>query len=317
MKTKKKFFKTNRIILILVLAVIVVVCFVISINTFSVEQIRKSYMTEDAGGQSSDGFIVVGMSQVGSESVWRSANTNSIKKAISRDNGFFLRFSNARQKQENQIKTVREYISQKVDVIAIAPVTATGWDTVLQEAKDAGIPVVITDRQIETSDPSLYTAFVGTNMYEEGMRAGQWLKENLEEKAELAALGLEEDEFIDESDAALAENLDEVQDEIELPVVNIFVLEGTEGSTAQIDRSAGFEAVAKQHPEWNILGTADADFTTSKAEEVMNEVLDEYEDIDIIVSQNDDMTFGVISALDARGITHGLMGMSQSFPLMP
>ena len=121
-------------------------------------------------------LTIVGFSQLGSESDWRTANTKSIQNALNRKNGFSLIFSNGRQSQENQIKAVRSFIFQEVDYIVIAPVTETGWDTVLQEAKQAGIPVIIVDRMIDTEDENLYVACVGTDKYAEGIKAGEWLK---------------------------------------------------------------------------------------------------------------------------------------------
>ena len=110
-----------------------------------------------------DDTITVGFSQVGAESDWRTANTESMKSTFSEDNGYELIFDDAQQKQENQLTAIRNFIQQEVDYIVLAPVTETGWDTVLQEAKDAGIPVIIVDRMVDVSDDSLYTAWVGSN----------------------------------------------------------------------------------------------------------------------------------------------------------
>ena len=119
--------------------------------------------------------INIGFSQVGAESDWRVANTKSMKSALTAKNGFKLSFADAQQKQENQTKAVREFITQGVDVIAIAPVTETGWETVLKEAKKADIPVITVDRQIKTSDDSLITAWVGSDFKKEGVKAAEWL----------------------------------------------------------------------------------------------------------------------------------------------
>ena len=126
-----------------------------------------------------ENLIVVGFSQLGSESLWRTANSESIQEALTRENGFFLEFSNARQKQENQIKAIRGFISQRVDYIMFSPVTESGWDTVLREAKDAGIPVILVDRKASLEDDSLYTAWVGSDMISEGEKAGIWLEDYL------------------------------------------------------------------------------------------------------------------------------------------
>ena len=111
-----------------------------------------------------DDTITVGFSQVGAESDWRTANTESMKSTFSEDNGYELIFDDAQQKQENQLTAIRNFIQQEVDYIVLAPVTETGWDTVLQEAKDAGIPVIIVDRMVDVSDDSLYTAWVGSQL---------------------------------------------------------------------------------------------------------------------------------------------------------
>lgn len=222
--------------------------------------------------------IVVGVSQLGSESGWRTANTASIQNAISKENGFFLIYSNARQKQENQIKAIRNFISQRVDYIVLAPVVESGWDTVLQEAKEAGIPVILMDRSVEVTDQSLYTALVGTDSVEEGRKAGLWLEQYLVKKR------------MDHQD------------------INIVVLKGTEGASAQIGRTAGFSMIAGEHDNWHILEQRYADFTIYKGKEVMKDLLKKYKDIDVVISQNDDMTFGAIEAIRESGRTVGVNG---------
>lgn len=228
--------------------------------------------------QEDENLIVVGVSQVGSESVWRTANTASIQEVFTRENGYLLIFDNARQKQENQIKAIRSFISQQVDYIVFSPIEEDGWDDVLHEAKNAKIPVILMDRMVQTQDKSLFTAWIGSNFEEEGENAGRWLADYLEEQ--------------------------ERQEEI----VNIVVLQGTEGSTSTIGRTDGFNKVASEHRNWNILEQTDGDFTTAKAREEMKRLLDTYEDIDVIVSQNDDMTFGVLETLKNAGIEAGADG---------
>lgn len=225
-----------------------------------------------------ENLIVVGFSQLGSESLWRTANSESIQGALTRENGFFLEFHNARQKQENQIKAIRGFISQRVDYIIFSPATENGWETVLQEAKDAGIPVILVDRTASLEDDSLYTAWVGSDMTNEGEKAGIWLEEYLKEE------GREEEE------------------------INIVVLQGTLGSSAQLGRTKGFQNIAREHPNWHILKQESADFTTAKGKEVMEAFLMTYSDIDVVISQNDDMTFGVLQAMEEEGITTGVNG---------
>lgn len=223
-------------------------------------------------------LIVVGVSQIGSESVWRTANTASIQSIFTRENGYLLIFDNARQKQENQIKAIRSFISQEVDYIVFSPIEEDGWDDVLREAKDAGIPVILMDRMIQTEDESLFTARIGSDFVEEGKNAGLWLSEYLEDQGR--------------------------QDE----TINIVVLQGTAGSTSTIGRTDGFNKVAAEHENWNILEQTGGDFTTAKAREEMCRLLSAYGDIDVVVSQNDDMTFGVLDELESAGITTGVNG---------
>lgn len=223
-------------------------------------------------------FIVVGVSQLGSESVWRSANTFSIQEAITRENGYFLLFNNARQNQESQIKAIRGYISQRVDYIVFSPVTETGWDTVLNEAKAANIPVILMDRAVDVQDDSLYVTRVGSDMVEEGKKAGRWLEQELRDSGR----------FDDD--------------------INIVVLTGNKGSSAEIGRTSGFSSKAVTHENWHILAEVDADFTTSKAKEEMKKLITQFPDIDVVVSQNDDMTFGAIEAINDAGMTTGVDG---------
>ena len=246
-------------------------------------------------------LIIVGFSQLGSESDWRTANTKSIQNTLTKENGFSLIFSNGRQSQENQIKDVRRFIFQEVDYIVIAPATETGWDTVLEEAKGAGIPVIIVDRMIDTKDKSLYAAFVGTDKYAEGAKAGRWLEKYLEKQksennASQGAEALSKEAASNEENGQNTEPL------------NIVVLEGTLNSTAQIGRSKGFEDIARQHEDWKILAHESGDFTKAKGKEVMEKYLQRFDDIDVLVSQNDDMTFGAIEAIKEAGLTCGVNG---------
>lgn len=233
---------------------------------------------ENAGLAAVQDLIVVGVSQVGSESVFRTANTDSLQRTFTRDNGYFLIFDNARQKQENQIKAVRNFISQRVDYIVLSPLTEEGWDTVLLEAKEAGIPVILIDRQVKVEDESLYTAWVGSDFYQEGREAGRVLEEML------------------------------AREHRENETVRIVILRGTDGSTATIGRSQGFEEIALGHENWLLVESADAEFTTAKAKEVMKRMLKQYSDIHVVISQNDDMTFGALEAMEEAGITAGENG---------
>ena len=233
---------------------------------------------EDTRTPTDDNLIVVGVSQEGSESVWRTANTRSVKETLTKENGYFLIFKNARQKQENQIKALRSFISQRVDYIVFSPIVEDGWDTVLREAREAEIPVILMDRKINVKDESLYTAWVGSDFVEEGRNAGKWLEDYLKGQR-----------FNDDQ-------------------VNIVVLQGTAGTTAMFGRTQGFEEIAAKHENGNILEQTNADFTTAKGEEEMRRLLNTYPEIDVLVSQNDDMTFGALEAIQSAGRTTGTGG---------
>ena len=150
----------------------------ITLGTISLTACGSSSDSGSGGG--GDDPITMGFAQVGAESGWRTANTKYIKETAEKED-VNLKFSDAQQKQENQIKAIRSYIQQKVDVIAFSPVVETGWDTVLLEAKRANIPVILTDRSVDTKDTSLYKTFLGSDFIKEGEKAGQWLVDNAEE----------------------------------------------------------------------------------------------------------------------------------------
>lgn len=233
---------------------------------------------EDTRTPVDDNLIVVGVSQVGSESVWRTANTASIQNIFTKENGYFMIFNNARQKQENQIKALRSFISQRVDYIVFSPITEDGWDTVLQEAKDAQIPVILIDRKVDVPDDSLYTTWIGSDFYKEGRMAATALDECLKRQ-------------------------DRGEDRI-----RIVVLQGTRGATATIGRTSGFNEIAGEHENWVILDQVDAEFTTAKGQEQMERLLRLHPDIDVVISQNDDMTFGALEAIRRAGLTPGEEG---------
>jgi ABC-type sugar transport system substrate-binding protein len=214
-----------------------------------------------------DQRIVLGFSQIGSESAWRLANSESIKSAAATSN-IDLRFSDAQQKQENQIAAIRGFIADKVDVIAFAPVVATGWEPVLREAKAAGIPVILTDRAV-AADPSLYAGFLGSDFVEEGRKAANWVVSQF-------------------PDATAP--------------VNIVQLEGTIDAAPANDRKRGFEEVIARHPRFRIIRSQSADFSRAQGETVMAAILaSEKQPIHVLFAHNDDMALGAIKALDTAG----------------
>jgi len=215
--------------------------------------------------------LVVGFAQVGAESGWRTANTKDIQASFE-DAGIELKFSDAQQKQENQIKAIRSYIQQGVDYIAFSPVVETGWDAVLNEAKAAGIPVVLTDRAVDSKDTSLYVSFLGSDFIEEGKKAGLWV-------------------------------LDEYKDTTE--PVNIVQLEGTTGAAPAIDRAEGFADVIRQNPNLKVVESQTGDFTRAGGKQVMEAMLKSNPDIDLVYAHNDDMGLGAIEAIEAAGLKPG------------
>ena len=217
--------------------------------------------------------IVLGYSQLGDESTWRMQNSRSILQAAS-DAGIKIMFDDAMQKTENQIKAIRSFIAYKVDIIAFSPNVETGWDTVLREAKAAGIPVITVDRMIDTKDDSLYTCALFSDFYLEGRRAGDFLLKKYRNREE---------------------------------PVNIVEIGGTVYSTPAIGRSKGFRDVISPYPVFSIVFSEDGDFMLSKGKEIMKKVLEDETigRIDVLYSHNDDMTFGAIEVMHEAGIRPG------------
>ncbi|WP_330291340.1 ABC transporter substrate-binding protein [Streptomyces sp. NBC_00576] len=231
----------------------------------------KKDETGSTGTGGGDDKIVLGFSQVGSESGWRSANTDSVKEAA-KQAGYNLKFSDAQQKQENQISAIRNYITQGVDVIAFSPVVVTGWDGILKEAKAKKIPVVLTDRSVETTDESLFVALVGSDFTDEGRRAGKILEKVLEKAGKKGP-------------------------------IKIAQLEGTTGAAPAIERAKGFKEVmdADHADDWKIVVSQTGDFTRAGGKQVMAAFLTSNPDIDVLFAHNDDMGIGAIQAIEAAG----------------
>ncbi|MBP5585539.1 MAG: ABC transporter substrate-binding protein [Lentisphaeria bacterium] len=210
--------------------------------------------------------IKVGFSQVGAESDWRKASTESIKGEAAKRN-IDLTFSDAQQKQENQIKAIRNFISKGVDVISFSPVVATGFEDVLKEAKEAEIPVVLFDRAVDVSEDGLYVSFIGSDFVEEGRRAGRWVVKTVGENA------------------------------------NVAELVGTVGSAPAIDRKKGFEEIISNYPGIKIIKSQSGDFTRAKGKEVMESFLKspEADQIQVLFAHNDDMALGAIQAIEEAG----------------
>jgi len=219
-----------------------------------------------------DDMIVLGFSQLGDESEWRTASTNDIKRAAVTAR-VQLMFENAQQQQFNQTKAIRSFILKGVDIIAFCPIVEEGWDFVLEEAKNANIPVIIVDREIQTEKDGLYTAFIGSDFHREGVKAGEWMVERF-------------------ADA-------------EGPV-RIAEISGTPDSSPAIGRYEGLREVLADNPKFEIVISITGDFMRSKGRECMDVILQETPDIDILFAHNDDMALGAIEIMEEQGIIPGV-----------
>ena len=231
--------------------------------------------SDSGSGSDDNGSITMGFAQVGAESGWRTANTKSIQDSAE-EAGIELKFSDAQGKQENQIQAIRTYIQQKVDVIAFSPVVETGWDAVLQEAKAAGIPVILTDRAVDSEDTSLYETFIGSDFVLEGEKAGQWLVDNAAD-SDVNGDG----------------------------TINVVQLEGTTGAAPAIDRAEGFAEIIAADPAIEVTASQTGDFTRDGGKQVMESFLQADDSIDVVYAHNDDMGLGAIEAIEAAGLTPG------------
>ena len=235
------------------------------------------------GQQQQSDRLVVGFSQIGSESGWRAAETRVTREEAER-RGIDLRVSDAQQRQENQIRAVRTFIAQGVDAILLAPVVSTGWDAVLAEAKRANIPVILLDRRVETADESLYLAAVASDAVEEGRVAARWLAETVGERQ-----------------------------------CNIIELQGTVGASVANDRKRGFEEIVAQHPNLRIVRSQSGDFTRSRAKEVMESLIraENGTNICAVYAHNDDMMIGAIQAMTEAGLRPGSDILTVSIDAVP
>jgi ABC-type sugar transport system substrate-binding protein len=213
--------------------------------------------------------LIVGYAQLGAESEWRTANTVSVKETAEQL-GVELKFSDAQQKQDNQIKAIRSFIAQKVDVIGVPPIVETGWREVFEEAKQAGIPIILVDRRADVPD-DLYVTYLGSNFLEEGRNAGRVMVELTEGKA------------------------------------NIVELVGTIGSAPANDRYRGFREVVRDYPNIKVIDSESGDFTLAKGREVMRAFLRKHGNtITALYAHNDDMALGAIQAIEEYGLRPGV-----------
>jgi galactofuranose transport system substrate-binding protein len=251
----------------IIVLLILVIGIAITLVTFGI------YNTQPKQEVAVNEGIILGFSQIGAESAWRKCNTQSIKEAAS-NAGVQLLFENAEQKQENQIKAIRSFIAYQVDVIAFVPIVTDGWDNILKEAKIAGIPVLVTDRKITTTDPDLYAGFIGTDSEQEGREAGNFLLKKFKNRS------------ADDP-------------------VRIIEISGTEGSSVAVGRADGIREIIGDNPRFKIIHSISGDFLRSKGYEIMRNILKEFSDIDALYSHNDGMTLGAIDAMKEVGIRPG------------
>ena len=238
----------------------------------------KKATAQNAADAGESRGIILGFSQIGAESAWRNCNTRSVREAAA-EAGVQLLFFNAEQKQENQIKAIRSFIAYQVDVIAFVPIVSDGWENVLAEAREAGIPVLICDREINISE-NLYAGYLGTNMLQEGRRAAEYLIKKF--------VNPDTGEFLTDKKN-----------------IKIVELQGNEGSAPAILRARGFRDTIAGYSGFEIVYSEFGDFLRSKGYELMCEILENFQDIDVIYSHNDGMSLGAIDAMKERGIKPG------------
>ncbi|MGN0350795.1 MAG: substrate-binding domain-containing protein [Roseburia sp.] len=245
-------------------------------NTKEAGDVADDSQAEDSGddASASGDVITIGFAQVGHESDWRTASTNSCQEVFSAANGYDLQFVDCDNDSAVQLEAVRGFIEQDVDYIIIDPIVSTGWDTVLTECEEAGIPVIVIDRTIDDSDK--YVSWVGSNFKTEGLAAGEWLKAYTDEKG--------------------------------ISDVNVLVIEGSTGASATIGRTDGFKEIADANG-WNIIDSQSGDFTQAGGQEVMESYIKSYEgQFNVVVCQNDNEAFGAMDAMKAAGISYGVDG---------
>lgn len=243
---------------------------------------------DETGGSAdySGGFETVGFSQVGEESSWRTAETQSIR-GEAEERGIDLKFSDGQGKQENQIQALRSFVAQGVDAIILAPKIETGWEQPLREAQRAGIPVILVDRGVDAPE-ELYATLIASDFVEEGRMAGRYMADKLGGEG------------------------------------NIVELEGSPGAAPAIDRHRGFAEVLEDHPDLKIIKSQSGDFTKAGGKEVMETFLkSEPGNIDAVYAHNDDMALGAIQAIEEAGLKPGedivivsVDGVRQAFEAM-
>ena len=224
----------------------------------------------DKGGGGGS-LLKVGFAQEGAESDWRTANTKSIREAGTKANGVELSFTDSQGDVQQQVKALDSFVLKQLDVVAFSPKEEKGWDPVLKRLKAAGIPVIVSDRDVVVADPALQPVYIGSDLKLEGHRAGDWLAAKTDGQCK------------------------------------IVILEGNVGGTATIDRTNGFTDAIKAHPGMTVIDTRNADFDADKAKDRMGAILKspEGKGLTAVYAENDEMAVGAIRALTEAGFKPG------------
>ena len=260
-----------RCFYLILFAVILTVSMLTACGNNNTEQTPEETDTTEE----SDSIITVGFAQSGSGATWNAANIDSIRQSCSAETGFNLILENANDSFDNQIASIRSFIEQDVDVIGFSPLVADGWDEVLQEAKAAGIPVILVDRTLNTADDTLYTCWVGSDFLLEGYKAADWIIEYMKTNY----TGTEK--------------------------IKVALFQGTIGASAEVGRTQGVEEMLNNAGNYEFVYKASGDFKYDGGVENMENILAQNLDIDILISENDDMTLGAIDVMERNGIRPG------------
>lgn len=259
-------------------------CFVVFLLVFCAggcgkvkEEVQRKEFYRAAAPVYDEKYITVGFIQTGKESDWRDANTNDYLDTFTEDRGYKLVYIDGNSDSGRQVKAAYDLVAQNVDYIIIDPIVEDGWEDVLEFAKQKEIPVIIADRGV-SADPSLYKCWIGSDFKTEGIKAAKWLNDYLEESGR-------KDEDI-----------------------NIVLLEGTKGASAAIGRTEGLSGEIAKHKNWHILTSRCANFTQGEGRDVMEQVLNQHKDIDVVISENDNMMFGAMKAMEQAGMKYGAGG---------
>lgn len=225
--------------------------------------------TPEAPAASSGELIKVGIiNNNPNESGYRTANDKDLKAMFTEANGYDAQFAYG-EKNDEQIAAAQKYIQDGVDYLLLSAADTSGWDSVLQDAQDAGVQVILFDRVID-ADPSLYVAAVISDMAQEGQTAVDWLEKQ----------GLDE--------------------------YNIIHIQGQMGTAAQIGRTGALSDKVDASDNWNLVTQQTGDWNAEKAQQIVQSVIDSKEPFNVIYAENDDMAKGAVAALDNANISHGV-----------